>query len=62
MLILLEFTTSFYTMIAQLFNWLTTQPINVIGITFTPFELLFNWGTLAVILIAVISKKLVPFL
>jgi hypothetical protein len=57
--ILFDLTESFYTTNQSLFNWLGTD-INLIGITFSPFDIIFSWGTLVVIIGAVMFKKLVP--
>jgi hypothetical protein len=57
--ILFDLTESFYTTTQSLFNWLGND-INLLGITFSPFDIIFSWGTLVVIIGAVMFKKLVP--
>jgi hypothetical protein len=57
--ILFDFTESFYSTTQSLFNWFNTD-INVLGSIFTPFDIIFSWGTLVFIIGAVLIKKLVP--
>jgi hypothetical protein len=57
--ILFELTESFYGTTEALFNWFSDD-ITLIGITFSPFDIIFSWATLVVIIIAVMVKKLVP--
>ena len=57
--ILFDLTTSFYSVMTSLFTWFADD-INLIGITFSPFDIIFNWITLSAILIAVMVKNLVP--
>lgn len=57
--ILFDLTESFYIMTDNLFQWFNTD-INLLGITFTPFSIIFSWATLVVIISAVLVKKLVP--
>jgi hypothetical protein len=60
--ILFNLTESFYSMTDSLFTWFNTN-ITIAGIgTFTPFSIIFNWGTLVLIIGAVMLKKVVPFL
>jgi hypothetical protein len=60
--ILFDLTIQFYTMTEQLWLWMNNQTLTILGLNFTPFQLIFNWGTLSIIILAVISKKVVPFL
>lgn len=57
--ILFDYTISFYTTMENLWNWFST-PISLLGVTFAPFDIIFSWGTLVVIILAVLAKKLVP--
>ena len=57
--ILFDFTESFYSTTQSLFNWFNTD-INVLGSIFSPFDIIFSWGTLVFIIGAVLIKKLVP--
>jgi hypothetical protein len=57
--ILFDFTTSFYSVMIDLWEWFSTD-IDLLGLTFTPFEIIFNWVVLGAIIIAVIAKKVVP--
>jgi hypothetical protein len=57
--ILFDFTESFYSTTQSLFNWFNTD-INVLGSIFSPFDIIFSWGTLVFIIGAVLVKKLVP--
>jgi hypothetical protein len=57
--ILFDLTDSFYSTTQSLFNWFNTD-INLLGSIFTPFDIIFSWGTLVFIIGAVLVKKLVP--
>jgi hypothetical protein len=57
--ILFDLTESFYSMTQSLWNWFSTD-ITLIGITFSPFDIIFSWASLVIILGAVLFKKLVP--
>lgn len=57
--LLFEFSTSFYSTMESLYIWFSTD-ITLLDITFCPFDIIFSWGTLSVILLAVMVKKLVP--
>lgn len=59
LLILYELTESFYQTMSSLFQWFSTN-ITLLGITFTPFQVIFSWATLGIILVAVLVKQLVP--
>ena len=59
--ILFDLTESFYSTTQSLWKWFSSD-ITLIGITFSPFDIIFSWGTLIVIILAVITKKLVPLL
>ena len=39
---LFDFTTSFYSVMIDLWNWFSTD-IELLGLVFTPFEMIFNW-------------------
>lgn len=56
---LFDYTISFYTTMGNLWDWLS-KPITLLGLTFAPFDIIFSWATLVVILLAVLAKKLVP--
>jgi hypothetical protein len=57
--LMFDFTENFYSTMGSLYLWFTDD-IDLLGITFTPFDILFSWATLVIILGAVIFKKLVP--
>jgi hypothetical protein len=57
--ILFDFTEIFYSTTQSLFNWFSTD-INILGSIFSPFDIIFSWGTLVFIIGAVLVKKLVP--
>jgi hypothetical protein len=57
--ILFDFTESFYSTMGFLFEWFSTE-ITILGVTFTPFSIIFSWFTLVFIIGAVLIKKLVP--
>jgi hypothetical protein len=58
--ILFDFTESFYSTTASLWNWFSSD-ISLFGFSpFSPFDIIFSWATLVVIIIAVMVKKLVP--
>jgi hypothetical protein len=59
LLVLYEFTEAFYSMTSSLWNWFSTD-IQLLGLTFSPFDVIFNWITLGAIIFAVFVKKLVP--
>ena len=56
---LFDFTLDFYSVMQSLWDWFSTD-IDLLGLTFTPFEMIFNWVVLGAIIIAVIAKKVVP--
>jgi hypothetical protein len=60
--ILFDLTESFYGTTQQLWNWLNTDLYIGVLPPFSAFDLIFSWGTMVVILIAVLAKKLVPLL
>jgi len=58
--VLFDYTLSFYSTMNNLWEWFS-KPISIIGLpTFTPFDIIFSWGTLALIILAVLIKKVVP--
>jgi hypothetical protein len=57
--VLFDFTISFYQTTSSLWNWFSTD-INLLGLTFSPFDMIFSWATLVVIILAVLAKKVVP--
>lgn len=59
--ILFDFTDAFYSTTQSLFEWFNTD-ISLLGISFSAFDIIFSWATLVVIIIAVLSKKLVPLI
>jgi hypothetical protein len=56
---LFDFTLDFYNVMESLWEWFSTD-IELLGLTFTPFDMIFNWITLSAIIIAVLIKKVVP--
>jgi hypothetical membrane protein len=59
--VLFDFTISFYQTTTSLWNWFSND-ISLLGSTFTPFQMIFNWGTLIFIVLAVLAKKVVPLI
>jgi hypothetical protein len=59
--ILFDFTELFYYTTEQLFDWFSTD-IEILDMTFSPFDIIFSWATLVVIIVAVLAKKLVPLI
>jgi hypothetical protein len=58
--ILFDFTESFYSTTQSLFNWFSND-ITILGFSpFSPFDIIFSWATLGIIIVAVFVKKLVP--
>lgn len=57
--VLFDLTLTFYSTMGDLWEWFSSD-IELLGLTFTPFDIIFSWATLGAIILAVLVKKVVP--
>jgi hypothetical protein len=60
--VLFDFTINFYQTTQSLWNWFSTDIRIGTFPAFSAFDLIFSWGTLSFIILAVLAKKVVPLL